>query len=115
RPTIGLGAERARGALRKEETMARFFIDRPVFAWVLALLVMMAGALALSNLPVAQFPQLAPPQIGITVTYPGASAETAANTVVQVIEQQMNGLDNLIYMSSEADKDGSITITLTFA
>jgi multidrug efflux pump len=95
--------------------MARFFIDRPVFAWVLALLVMMAGALALCNLPVAQFPPLAPPQIGITVTYPGASAETAANTVVQVIEQQMNGLDNLIYMSSESDKDGSITITLTFA
>jgi multidrug efflux pump len=95
--------------------MARFFIDRPVFAWVLALLVMMAGALSLYNLPVAQFPPLAPPQIGITVTYPGASAETAQNTVVQVIEQQMAGLDNLIYMSSEGDKDGSMTITLSFA
>jgi multidrug efflux pump len=69
--------------------MARFFIDRPVFAWVLALLVMIAGALALFNLPVAQFPPLAPPQIGITVTYPGASAETAENTVVQVIEQPL--------------------------
>ena len=95
--------------------MARFCIDRPVFAWVLALLVMMAGALSLYNLPVAQFPPLAPPQIGITVTYPGASAETVQNTVVQVIEQQMAGLDNLVYMSSEGDKDGSMTLTLSFA
>jgi multidrug efflux pump len=95
--------------------MSRFFIDRPIFAWVLALLVMLAGALALFKLPVAQFPPLAPPAIGITVTYPGASAETVQNTVVQVIEQQMSGLDNLIYMSSEGDKDGSISITLTFS
>jgi multidrug efflux pump len=95
--------------------MARFFIDRPVFAWVLAILVMMAGVLALVNLPVAQFPPLAPPSIAITVTYPGASAETAESTVVQPIEQQMSGLDNLLYFSSESDKDGSITITLSFA
>jgi multidrug efflux pump len=95
--------------------MARFFVDRPIFAWVLALLVMMAGGLALFTLPVAQFPPLAPPAIAITVTYPGASAETVENTVVQVIEQQMGGLDHLLYMSAESDKDGSMTITLTFA
>src|ERR1700691_3903808 len=95
--------------------MARFFIDRPVFAWVLALLVMMAGAIALFNLPVAQFPALAPPAVSITVTYPGASAETVENTVVQVIEPQMNGLDKLLYMSSESDKDASITMTLSCA
>jgi len=95
--------------------MARFFIDRPIFAWVLAILVMMAGVLALLKLPVAQFPPLAPPSVAITVTYPGASAETVEGTVVQPIEQQMTGLDGLLYMSSESDKDGSITITLSFA
>jgi multidrug efflux pump len=95
--------------------MARFFIDRPIFAWVLAILVMMAGVLALLNLPVAQFPPLAPPSVAITVTYPGASAETVEGTVVQPIEQQMTGLDGLLYMTSESDKDGSITITLSFA
>ena len=95
--------------------MARFFIDRPIFAWVLAILMMMAGVLALLNLPVAQFPPLAPPAVAITVTYPGASAETVEGTVVQPIEQQMTGLDGLLYMSSESDKDGSITITLSFA
>ena len=95
--------------------MARFFIDRPIFAWVLAILVMMAGAVALSTLPVAQYPSLAPPGVSIQVTYPGASAETVESTVVQVIEQQLSGLDNLVYFSSESDKDGSITINLYFA
>src|SRR5579863_4972182 len=95
--------------------MARFFIDRPIFAWVLAILMVMAGVLALLNLPVAQFPPLAPPAVAITVTYPGASAETVEGTVVQPIEQQMTGLDGLLYISSESDKDGSITITLSFA
>jgi multidrug efflux pump len=95
--------------------MARFFIDRPIFAWVLAILVMMAGVLALLELPVAQFPPLAPPSVAITVTYPGASAETVEGTVVQPIEQQLTGLDGLLYMTSESDKDGSVTITLSFA
>ena len=75
---------------------------------------MMAGALSITNLPVAQYPSIAPPAVSITVTDPGASAETVQSTVVQVIEQQLNGIDNLIYFSSESDKDGSMTITLNF-
>jgi hydrophobe/amphiphile efflux-1 (HAE1) family protein len=94
--------------------VANFFINRPVFAWVIAIILMMAGALSISNLPVAQYPSIAPPAVSITVTDPGASAETVQSTVVQVIEQQLNGIDNLIYFSSESDKDGSMTITLNF-
>ena len=95
--------------------MVRFFIDRPVFAWVLAILVMLAGILALLNLPVSQYPPLAPPSVAISASYPGASAETLEGTVVQPIEQQMSGLDGLLYMSSESDKDGSVAITVNFA
>ncbi|MCH3812518.1 efflux RND transporter permease subunit, partial [Campylobacter jejuni] len=80
--------------------MAKFFIDRPVFAWVIAIVLMMAGALSILKLPVSQYPNIAPPAIGIAVTYPGASAQTVQDTVVQVIEQQMNGLDGLEYISS---------------
>src|ERR1700756_1640703 len=94
--------------------MVRFFIDRPVFAWVLAIVVMMAGALAITTLPVAQYPSIAPPAISIQVTYPGASAETVQSTVTQVIEQQLSGIDHLLYFGSESDKDGSMTITLYF-
>ena len=94
--------------------MANFFINRPVFAWVIAIILMMAGALSIANLPVAQYPSIAPPAVSITVTDPGASAETVQSTVVQVIEQELNGIDNLIYFSSESDKDGSMTITLNF-
>ncbi|CFP50424.1 acriflavine resistance protein B [Bordetella pertussis] len=95
--------------------MAKFFIDRPVFAWVIAIVLMMAGALSILSLPVAQYPNIAPPAISINVTYPGASAQTVQDTVVQVIEQQMNGIDNLQYISSESNSDGSMSITLTFS
>src|SRR5258708_11085179 len=94
--------------------MAKFFIDRPVFAWVIAIVLMIAGALAAYTLPVAQYPLIAPPQISITVTYPGASAQTVQDTVVQVIEQQMNGIDHLIYLSSTSDNYGLGVLTLTF-
>jgi multidrug efflux pump len=94
--------------------LSRFFIDRPIFAWVLACVLMLAGILAIRQLPVSQYPSIAPPAVSITVTYPGASAETVQSTVVQVIEQQLSGIDNLLYFSSESDKDGSMTITLNF-
>ena len=94
--------------------MVNFFIDRPIFAWVIAIVIMLCGGLAITTLPVAQYPSIAPPAISITVNYPGASAETVQNTVTQVIEQQMSGIDHLLYFSSESDKDGSMTITLYF-
>ena len=94
--------------------MSRFFIDRPVFAWVLAIVIMLAGAVSITQLPIAQYPPIAPPAVSITVTYPGASAETVQSTVVQVIEQQLSGIDHLLYFSSDSNKDGSISITLSF-
>ncbi|CCU34838.1 efflux RND transporter permease subunit [Salmonella enterica] len=94
--------------------MANFFIRRPIFAWVLAIILMMAGALAIMQLPVAQYPTIAPPAVSISATYPGADAQTVQDTVTQVIEQNMNGIDNLMYMSSNSDSAGSVTITLTF-
>lgn len=94
--------------------MVNFFIDRPIFAWVLAIVLMLAGCLAIKNLPVAQYPSLAPPAITIGANYPGASAKTLEDTVTQVIEQQMNGLDNLMYMASNSDSSGNVSVTLTF-
>ncbi|HCW7017706.1 TPA: efflux RND transporter permease subunit [Citrobacter farmeri] len=94
--------------------MANFFIRRPIFAWVLAIILMLAGALAIMQLPVAQYPTIAPPAVAISATYPGADAQTVQDTVTQVIEQNMNGIDNLMYMSSTSDSAGSVTITLTF-
>ncbi|EGU6485848.1 TPA: efflux RND transporter permease subunit [Salmonella enterica subsp. enterica serovar Typhimurium] len=94
--------------------MANFFIRRPIFAWVLAIILMMAGALAIMQLPVAQYPTIAPPAVSISATYPGADAQTVQDTVTQVIEQNMNGIDNLMYMSSTSNSAGSVTITLTF-
>lgn len=94
--------------------MANFFIDRPIFAWVLAILICLTGALAISSLPVEQYPDLAPPNVRITASYPGASAQTLENTVTQVIEQNMTGLDNLMYMSSQSSATGQASITLNF-
>ncbi len=94
--------------------MARFFIDRPVFAWVISILIMGIGILAIRTLPVAQYPQIAPPSVTITANYPGASANTVANTVTQVIEQQMTGLDRLRYFSSSSTAAGRAEVTLTF-
>ncbi len=94
--------------------MARYFIDRPIFAWVLAIIVMLAGALSIATLPIAQYPSIAPPAIAITATYPGASAKTLEDTVTQIIEQKMKGLDHLSYMASTSESSGSVTITLTF-
>lgn len=94
--------------------MPNFFIDRPMFAWVIAIIIMLAGGLSILKLPVAQYPTIAPPAISITAMYPGADAETVQNTVTQVIEQNMNGIDHLMYMSSNGDSTGTATITLTF-
>ncbi|TKC89775.1 efflux RND transporter permease subunit [Trinickia terrae] len=95
--------------------MAKFFIDRPIFAWVIAIILMLAGVASIFNLPIAQYPTIAPPSIQISASYPGASAKTVEDTVTQVIEQQMSGLDHLLYLSSTSDDSGAATITLTFA
>ena len=94
--------------------MAKFFIDRPIFAWVIAIIIMLAGALSILNLPVAQYPTIAPPAIQISASYPGADAKTVQDTVTQVIEQNMNGIDGLLYMSSTSDSSGTVQITITF-
>src|SRR5246500_4077945 len=94
--------------------MVNFFIDRPIFAWVLAIVAMMAGALAIETLPVAQYPAIAPPAISISAVYPGASADIVQSSVTQVIEQQLSGIDHLLYFGSESDSDGAMTITLYF-
>jgi multidrug efflux pump len=95
--------------------LSRFFIDRPIFAWVIAIVIVLVGSLAVVGLPVMQYPSIAPPQVGINVNYPGASAQTVQDTVVQVIEQQLNGIDNLDYITSESNADGTAQITVTFA
>ena len=95
--------------------LSRFFLDRPVFAWVIAIIIMSAGGLAIYNLPVAQYPPIAPPSIAITAFYPGASAETVENSVTQIIEQKMTGFDRMLYLSATSDSSGSSRIELTFA
>jgi len=94
--------------------MAQFFINRPIFAWVIAIIIMLAGLLAIKSLPVAQYPAIAPPAVSINTVYPGASAKTLEDTVTQVIEQKMKGIDHLRYMASTSDSSGNMAITLTF-
>ena len=94
--------------------MARFFIDRPIFAWVIAIIIMLAGGLALFKLPISMYPNVAPPAVEISASYPGASAKVVEDSVTQIIEQNMKGLDGLIYFSSNSSSNGQATITLTF-
>jgi len=94
--------------------MVNFFIDRPVFAWVVAIVIMLAGTLSITQLPIEQYPPIAPASVTVSGTFPGASARTVENTVTQVIEQKMNGIDYLRYMSSTSDSSGTGTVTLTF-
>ncbi|ROR13222.1 efflux RND transporter permease subunit [Erwinia sp. JUb26] len=94
--------------------MSKFFIDRPIFAWVIAILVMLIGGLSVFSLPINQYPNISPPAISVQIVYPGASAETVQNTSVQVIEQQLNGIDNLRYIESQSNSDGSAMIIVTF-
>ena len=94
--------------------MARFFIDRPIFAWVIAIIIMLAGVLALTQLPISRYPTIAPPSVTINANYPGASAQAVENSVTQIIEQSMTGLDGLDYLSSTSDSNGSVSVTLTF-
>jgi hydrophobe/amphiphile efflux-1 (HAE1) family protein len=94
--------------------LSRFFIDRPVFAWVIAIILMVVGALSINSLPVAQYPSIAPPSVSITATYPGASAKTLEDTVTQVIEQDLNGLDHLRYIESTSQSAGTVQIIVTF-
>src|SRR6266568_3429443 len=94
--------------------MPKFFINRPIFAWVIAIMLMLVGLLSIKKLPVSQYPPIAPPQITINASYPGASAQTVQDTVTQIVEQKLNGIDNLIYMSSTSDSAGAVAINLTF-
>ena len=94
--------------------MPRFFIDRPIFAWVVAILITLAGTIAIFQLPVSAYPPIAPPQVSISASYPGASAEVVEKTVTSVIEQQLTSVDNLLYFDSTSRSNGSAQITLTF-
>ena len=95
--------------------LSKFFLDRPVFAWVIAIVIMLVGSLAIYSLPISQYPPIAPPSIYIQASYPGASAETVENSVTQIIEQKMTGLDKMLYLSATSDSAGGARIELTFA
>ena len=94
--------------------MARFFIDRPIFAWVIAIVIMLAGLASIFTLPLEQYPDIAPPRVNINATYTGASAKTIEDSVTQVIEQSMQGIDNLTYMNSQSNSSGNASVALTF-
>src|SRR3546814_7429601 len=94
--------------------LSRIFIDRPIFAWVIAIITMLLGVGAIMSLPIAQYPDVAPPQVNIRANYPGASAETLENSVTQVIEQQLTGIDGLLYFSSSSSSSGRASISATF-
>src|ERR1700753_3409734 len=94
--------------------LSHFFIERPIFASVMSLFIVIVGAVALLTLPIAQYPEIAPPTIQVTASYPGASAEVVSQTVATPLEQQINGVENMLYMSSQSTGDGNLTITVTF-
>src|SRR5271169_122325 len=95
--------------------LARFFIDRPVLAWVISIVIVLMGLIASALLPIAQYPQITPPTVRVTASYPGANAQVVADTVAAPIEEQVNGVENMLYMSSQAGNDGSYTLSVTFA
>jgi multidrug efflux pump subunit AcrB len=94
--------------------LARFFIDRPIFAWVISIVIVGAGLVALQVLPIAQYPEIAPPTVTVACQYPGASAIVVADTIAAPIEQQVNGVENMLYMSSQSSNDGSYALDVTF-
>src|SRR5580692_504668 len=94
--------------------LARFFIDRPVLAWVISIVIVMMGLIAAGLLPIAQYPQITPPTVQVTTNYPGANAQVLADTVASPLEQEINGVQDMLYMSSTSASDGSYTLTITF-
>ena len=96
-------------------SLSRFFIERPIFAWVVALIIMLFGIVSITRLPISEYPNIAPPAVSISASYPGADAQTVQNAVTQIIEGNMTALDGLLYMSSTSDNAGNVSISLTFA